>query len=97
VTRIVKLGISEKYRDAFRQFTHLQKGEILSFKGCRSLEILNSIADPEIFFTISRWESEDDLTNYRNSPFFTDNWLRIKVWFSQKAEAWSVDEVINNP
>jgi heme-degrading monooxygenase HmoA len=42
-------------------------------------------------FTVSIWESEDDLNAYRNSELFENTWAKTKVLFNDKPEAWSLE------
>jgi heme-degrading monooxygenase HmoA len=67
--------------------------KISTFPGCKKLSLLRDKKTPEIFFTYSIWEGENDLENYRNSDLFCEVWKKTKAMFAHKAEAWSVDEV----
>ena len=66
---------------------------ISSFPGCSRVQLLRDINTPEIFFTYSNWQSEQDLENYRNSELFANTWKRTKVLFAHKAAAWSVEDM----
>lgn len=67
------------------------KEQIRAFPGCLFLELYRDKKDPSIFFTYSRWESEDALEAYRNSDLFKQVWSKTKPLFKEKAQAWSVD------
>lgn len=73
-------------------FTTEIKPIIKGQEGCLYLEILQDVNNPEIFFTYSHWNSEDDLKNYRKSDFFKNVWPKAKEWFSSRPEAWSLSE-----
>lgn len=90
ITRIVKMTFREDSAGDFREFVETVKDRIRNFSGCRHLEILQDIHNRNIFFSYSRWESEDALNNYRSSDFFQSTWTKTKAWFSDKAEAWTV-------
>jgi len=45
--------------------------------------------NPNLHFTISLWDSEKDIDNYRKSALFAGIWATVKPWFSNKAQAWS--------
>jgi quinol monooxygenase YgiN len=79
----------EKVAD-FSEFTGTIKRRIRNFAGCEHLDILQDIHKKNIFFTYSRWKSEHDLNNYRNSSFFKETWTTAKAWFADKPEAWSL-------
>ncbi|HEY1007154.1 MAG TPA: antibiotic biosynthesis monooxygenase family protein, partial [Sphingobacteriaceae bacterium] len=63
---------------------------ILAFEGCRQVELFTDTADPNIYFTVSHWDSEDHLNLYRSSAFFRETWSRVRPMFSARAEAWSL-------
>ncbi|MCF6366334.1 MAG: antibiotic biosynthesis monooxygenase [Bacteroidales bacterium] len=95
ITRIVKMKFQEKYIENFKNFTKDIKSIIRNQEGCNYLDILQDVANPEIFFTYSCWNSENDLNNYRNSDFFKNIWPKTKKWFADKPEAWSLVNVNN--
>jgi len=66
---------------------------ITAFDGCRSVELLRSIQEPNTFFTLSEWDSEDDLNAYRNSQLFSEVWAKTKALFTERANAWSLNTV----
>ncbi|MCK4764381.1 MAG: antibiotic biosynthesis monooxygenase [Candidatus Aminicenantes bacterium] len=90
ITRIVKMTFREARAADFQEFVLTIKDRIRNFAGCQHLEILQDIHNRNIFFSYSRWESEDALDNYRSSDFFQGTWTKTKAWFSAKAEAWTV-------
>jgi heme-degrading monooxygenase HmoA len=91
IKRIVKLTFRPEAVDIFIQEVFEQsKDQIRSFPGCISMELLRSIEEPQVFFTLSVWESAEDLEKYRRSALFSGTWKRTKVLFLEKAEAWSV-------
>ena len=53
------------------------------------------IENPNIFFTYSQWADDTYLQNYRQSPLFIDTWKIVKAWFSNRAQAWSVDTIFD--
>jgi len=75
----------------FLDIFELAKKEIRSQKGCMGLELLRSELDGKVsLWTISSWQSERDLENYRDSPLFQKTWKAVKPLFSEKAKAWSL-------
>jgi (4S)-4-hydroxy-5-phosphonooxypentane-2,3-dione isomerase len=69
---------------------------IRNFPGCRNLELLRDVRHEGVYFTISIWESELALENYRNSDLFKNTWQQTKTLFETKAVAWSLSEVFNS-
>ena len=90
IVRLVKLEIKVQHIEDFRQLTENEKTGILNFKGCSHLEIFQDTSNPHLFFTLSHWDSQDALDQYRKSDFFRGNWEKVKQWFSHKPEAWSL-------
>lgn len=72
------------------------KSKIRAFPGCRHMELLKDTSRPNVLFTLSVWDDEAALENYRHSQLFLDTWARTKALFEQKAEAWSI-AVIDSP
>lgn len=90
ITRIVKMTFKKAKIDDFKEFTRLIEHRIRNFPGCEHLDFYQDIHKRNVFFTYSRWESEEDLNNYRSSDFFKDTWTKTRTWFADKPEAWSL-------
>lgn len=90
--RIVKLTFEKEHIPEFLSIFEESKYKIRSFEGCKRLELLNDINQPEVFFTYSWWDKPESLENYRNSALFQSVWAKTKVLFGGKPEAWSVDQ-----
>ena len=88
--RLVKMTFQQDKVNEFLAEFEAKKAQIGSFPGCQSVELLNDLANPNIFFTYSVWNSEDDLEHYRNSELFNVTWETVKKLFAAKPEAWSV-------
>lgn len=69
------------------------KNKIRAFPGCHHLELLRGTKDSHILFTYSYWESEEILNAYRHSDLFKSTWKKAKIFFEEKAEAWSVEVI----
>ena len=91
IQRIVKLTIQPDYTADFIRIFYETQPVIRQFSGCKGVELLYDINKPEQYFTLSYWLSEDDLENYRTSPFFKETWTKVKPLFSEKSEAWSLN------
>lgn len=90
--RIVKLTFKKENIASFEQIFEDSKQVIKNVEGCTFLELLQDKNNPNIFFTYSIWQTEDDLDNYRHSEFFKNVWGKTKLLFAERAEAWSVDK-----
>ena len=96
IKRMVKLtfivGKSDDFKDLFYQTKH----KILNMHGCVEVDLFQSNLHPSVFFTISTWQTESDLENYRMSELFRQTWTTIKPWFGDKPEAWTT-QLVNPP
>jgi (4S)-4-hydroxy-5-phosphonooxypentane-2,3-dione isomerase len=95
ITRIVKLTFKPEETDRFLALFEDSKVAIGNFPGQLDLALLRDRSQDHVFFTISVWEDESALEAYRNSSLFATVWAQTKVLFSEKAEAWSLDELQN--
>lgn len=90
IKRIVKLTFQpEKTADFLEVFAY-HKERILVFPGCKHIELLRCKDPDHVFFTLSVWDSEEALENYRRSELFRDTWGKTKVLFSDRPQAWTV-------
>ena len=89
ITRIVKMIFREKEIAAFIEIFNSSCSKIRSFEGCNALNLLQSLEDKRIFFTISKWNSANDLEKYRSSELFQSTWEKTKILFEEKPEAWT--------
>lgn len=92
--RIVKLSFHDEHVPAFLDNFELMKHKIRNAPGNRFLELYRDREHPNIFFTYSYWETEEDLENYRKSELFNDVWSFTKKLFNDKPQAWSVDKLV---
>ncbi len=78
-------------REEFLAVFNANKQFIGGFEGCCSLQLLNEKSNPEVFFTISVWESEEHLNRYRDSELFGKVWGKTKLMFAEKPFAWTLN------
>lgn len=89
--RIVKMTFQDEHKEDFLNHFETIKEKIVAMPGCESLRLHQDLNNPAVFFTYSDWQSDEDLQNYRQSPLFIETWKKVKNWFAEKAEAWSVE------
>ncbi len=97
IVRIVKLTMKEEEATTFKTYFATVCKDIRAQKGCNLLQAWQDIHQPNIFFTYSIWDSEQDLDTYRYSTFFAGFWKTVKPWFGAKAEVWSFDKIVDLP
>ena len=91
--RIVKMEFQEDKISQFLSNFEQVKDKIRATSGCLKLELYRDKNNPNIFFTYSYWQTEQDLENYRHSDLFKTVWAKTKPLFNAKPLAWSVDKV----
>ena len=95
--RIVKMSFHQENISAFLDNFDIMKEKIRNSQGNRFLELYQDKNNPNVFFTYSFWETEQDLENYRQSALFDEVWTFTKKLFNDKPEAWSVDKLVSLP
>lgn len=94
LVRIVKMKFKPEAVESFQDLFQKNKEKIRQFEGCQRLEFYQDQKDKTLFFTYSYWESESHLNSYRHSALFAEVWKATKAGFSQKAEAWSLNKLV---
>lgn len=97
IIRIVKLTMREEEVNTFKTYFATVCETIRTQEGCTLLQAWQDINQPNIFFTYSLWNAEEDLNRYRDSAFFLQFWKTVKPWFGAKAEVWSFDKIVDLP
>jgi quinol monooxygenase YgiN len=90
ITRLVKLTIDDSKIEVFKSIFKNNQKHIQASSGCEMAEVFQDLHNPSIFFTHSKWESEDNLNEYRNSDLFKGIWKETKATFSSPPEVWSL-------
>lgn len=96
IKRIVLMEIEPGKEAIFLDIFEGVKNQIRSSKGCMGFELLQSMHKGKtILWTISEWQSEADLEAYRTSGLFQKTWSAVKPLFSDKARAWTLNQIEN--
>ena len=94
VKRIVMMELQPGTEGIFLKIFEGVKNEIRSQKGCMGLELLRGTDKEETsIWTISLWQSVDDLETYRASALFHKTWSEVRLLFSAKAQAWTLASI----
>jgi len=93
ITRIVRMHFTNEGVQLFNELFKKHRVAMSSVEGCLSLELFRDPEKPTSFVTISKWENEHYLEAYRNSALFLTIWKKIKPYFSERADAFSLTEV----
>jgi quinol monooxygenase YgiN len=92
ITRIVQLTFQEHLVDEFLKTFEKNGEKIRAMKGCYGVDLVQDLYRPYVFFTISKWETEEALNAYRQSALFRNTWKVTKSLFSVPAHAWSTSD-----
>ena len=76
--------------DDFLDIFNASKSRIRHFPGVHSLELLRDFKSPNVFYTLSLWESQEALDAYRHSELFGSVWPRTKALFAGPPQAFSL-------
>ncbi len=93
ITRIVKMHFRPEEVPVFHEIFEEMKQHISQSEGCYELHLQRDLNEPAQFFTISLWESEQFLNQYRESELFKLTWARVKPLFAEKAVAWTLNKM----
>jgi heme-degrading monooxygenase HmoA len=96
IKRIVKMNFRDDAREEFIEIFNHTKSLIRDFPGCNHVELLMLSNSPSTMFTLSYWEDESYLEEYRKSDLFKTTWAKTKILFAEKAEAWSMVSISKN-
>jgi quinol monooxygenase YgiN len=90
IKRIVRLSFQPEKVQEFLQIFESSKQLISNFEGCLALSLYQDYEKKNVFYTESIWKSIEHLENYRNSELFQSTWLKTKVLFNEKPQAFSL-------
>ena len=94
IRRVVLMKLRPGTEALYLDIFELAKNEIRAQKGCMGIELLRSLNEGDTFvWTISSWQSNEDLEAYRASALFRKTWSAVKPLFSDKAQAWTLTPI----
>ena len=96
IIRIVRLSFEERGIDEFFSIFEESKNLIRSFEGCTCLELLKDHNHSNVFYTHSKWKSNDALEKYRESELFKTTWQKTKLLFNAKPQAFTLEKFISD-
>lgn len=92
--RIVRMHFTEAGVHEFLEIFNTNKEAIRNFEGCTHLQLLRDANEPNTFTTLSHWQNEACLNNYRKSELFGKVWGQVKTLFSERSLAFSLEKYI---
>ena len=97
ITRIVRMSFQEEKTEQFLELFENSKEKIRKSQGCLYLSLHQDHHHPHIFYTLSRWQSQSHLDQYRKSDLFKSTWSLTRQLFAGKPQAFSLEEVTELP
>lgn len=95
ILRIVRLTFHPENVDAFKAIFDESKDLIAAFDGCIEVKLKRDQELQNVYYTVSKWKSNDHLNSYRKSALFEKTWTKTKLLFSDKPQAFSlIDEYL---
>jgi len=88
------MHFKENNVEDFLEIFHANKKSIRHVNGCTHLVLLADMNHPNVYTTLSHWNSADDLEDYRNSVLFKEVWGKVKVLFSDSPQAFSLEKIV---
>lgn len=89
LVRIVRLTFNEDTISEFEDLYAEHSPAIALRKGCLGVELVTDVRNPYVRATISRWEDEESLNEYRKSELFGVVWPATSKLFAARPEVWS--------
>lgn len=91
ITRIVHLHIHVDRMEEALEILERNIASIRQMDGCSQVNLFRDTHRSGLLMSISVWQSEAHLNNYRHSAFFQDFWKQLKGTFAEPARAWSFE------
>lgn len=89
LVRLVRMTFRPDRLDTFLSIFDESAPRIRAYPGCTHLELLQDAAFPNILTTLSHWDDDAALQQYRSSNLFRGTWARTKPLFAAPPEAIS--------
>ena len=88
--RLVRLPASEASLPRLRAVLAEVMPTVRQQRGCTHLELLADHDQPTVLYTLSHWNSDNDLQRYRQSEIFAQVWPRLKAELGDRPSAVSL-------
>ncbi len=87
IVRIVRLPADPAKFDELAELYKNGAKVVRSWPGSLKLELFQDADDPYTLVTISHWESEEALQDYRHSDYFRGFWPKVRASLRNSASA----------
>lgn len=89
IIRIVRMTFTKETLKQFEAIFKKHKKAIGDQPGCFKVELVKDSTNPLVRATVSRWDSEESLNEYRKSELFGEVWPETKRLFAAAPEVVS--------
>lgn len=94
IKRIVRLTLKDNTsKAAFEEIYNRRNPHKNGVQGCHDVKVMKDVNEENIYYTVSTWESNDDLEAYRHSDYFKETWPMVKAHLATRAKAFSLMEI----
>ncbi|MCO6495366.1 MAG: antibiotic biosynthesis monooxygenase [Bacteroidetes bacterium] len=93
IKRIVKMTFKPEEVDNFLKLIDHVLPLIEQMEGCRGVKLYSQEGAKNVMFTLSLWDNNESLEKYRASDLFKTTWTQTKRYFSDKPQAWSINQI----
>ncbi|MFY0605961.1 MAG: antibiotic biosynthesis monooxygenase [Cyclobacteriaceae bacterium] len=93
IRRIVRMSFQEDKVNDFLKVFNKAKHHIRQMPGCSYLSLHRDNHQSHIYYTLSHWDDQAFLDNYRESELFKSTWKATKQLFNDKPQAYSLEMV----
>ena len=89
IIRIVRMTFTKETLKQFEAIFKKHEKAIGDQPGCFKVELVKDSTNPLVRATVSRWDSEESLNEYRKSELFGEVWPETKRLFAAAPEVVS--------
>ena len=89
IIRIVRMTFTQETLKQFEAIFKKHEKAIAGQPGCLKVELVKDTTNPLVRATVSRWDSEKSLNDYRMSELFGEVWPETKRLFAAAPEVVS--------
>lgn len=95
ITRIVRLTLKdESSQNDFRALYASRNPMNRGVSGCLEVKIMKDINENNVYYTVSKWTTNEALENYRSSAYFKETWPMVKSTLASKTKVFTMEEVV---
>lgn len=91
--RLVRMTFCPDGVPDFLQIFRESQPLIRAFPGCRHVELLRDLGEPNVYVTHSHWDDAAALDRYRQSELFRTTWAKTRLLFAERPTAYSLGAV----